>query len=135
MVEKTLTITKSELNNKSSILHDYHICCLSREISLTIRKEVLTGKAKFGVSDDGKEVFQVALAKTFQKGDFRADYYRGHTLLLALEIATPEQAPSIDGLPGNISNSASVVAGVGRPTEQSRPDTELSGQVTDTHPA
>jgi pyruvate/2-oxoglutarate/acetoin dehydrogenase E1 component/TPP-dependent pyruvate/acetoin dehydrogenase alpha subunit len=91
VVEKTLTITKPELNNKSSILHDYHICCLSREISLTIRKEVLTGKAKFGVSDDGKEVFQVALAKTFQKGDFRADYYRGHTLLLALEIATPEQ--------------------------------------------
>lgn len=92
MVEKTLTITnKPELNNKTSILHDYHICCLSREISLTIRKEVLTGKAKFGVSDDGKEVFQVALAKTFQKGDFRADYYRGHTLLLALEIATPEQ--------------------------------------------
>lgn len=71
-------------------LHDYYICCLSREVSLTIRREVLTGKAKFGVSDDGKELFQVAMAKAFRKGDFRSDYYRGHTLLLALELATPE---------------------------------------------
>ncbi len=71
-------------------LHDYYICCLSREVSLTIRREVLTGKAKFGVSDDGKELFQVAMAKAFRKGDFRSDYYRGHTLLLSLELATPE---------------------------------------------
>lgn len=71
-------------------LSDYYICCLSREVSLSIRREVLTGKAKFGVSDDGKELFQVAMAKAFQKGDFRSDYYRGHTLLLALELATPE---------------------------------------------
>lgn len=71
-------------------LQDYYICCLSREVSLTIRREVLTGKAKFGVSDDGKELFQVAMAKAFRKGDFRSDYYRGHTLLLALELATPE---------------------------------------------
>lgn len=55
-----------------------------------IRREVLTGKAKFGVSDDGKELFQVAMAKAFQKGDFRSDYYRGHTLLLALDLASPE---------------------------------------------
>lgn len=59
-------------------------------MSIYIRKEVLTGKAKFGVSDDGKELFQVAMARAFKKGDFRADYYRGHTLLLALDLCTVE---------------------------------------------
>ena len=72
-------------------LQDYYICCLSRELSLYIRRDVLTGRAKFGVSDDGKEVFQVAMARTMAPGDWRADYYRGHTLLLALGLATPEQ--------------------------------------------
>lgn len=72
------------------ILQDYYVCCLSRELSVYIRREVLTGKAKFGVSDDGKELFQVAMAKVFQKGDFRADYYRGQTLPLALGVATVE---------------------------------------------
>ncbi len=73
-----------------SILHDYYICCVSREVSLYLRRDVLTGRAKFGVADDGKELFQVAMAKHFQRGDFRADYYRGHTLLLALDICTVE---------------------------------------------
>lgn len=72
-------------------LQDYYICCLSRELSLYIRRDVLTGRAKFGVSDDGKELFQVAMARTMLPGDWRADYYRGHTLLLALGLATPEQ--------------------------------------------
>ncbi|NUO01613.1 MAG: transketolase [Saprospiraceae bacterium] len=76
--------------DKKTILRDYFICCVSREISLSIRKEVLNGRAKFGVSDDGKELFQVAMAKAFKPGDFRADYYRGHTLLLALGIASIE---------------------------------------------
>lgn len=74
----------------AEILHDYRICCLSREISVFLRRDVLTGRAKFGVADDGKEVFQVAMAKQFKKGDFRADYYRGHTLLLALDICKTE---------------------------------------------
>lgn len=88
---KTPTTTPShEAASKEEALHDYYLCCLSREVSLSVRREVLTGKAKFGVSDDGKEVFQVAMAKAFQKGDFRADYYRGHTLLLALGLASPE---------------------------------------------
>ncbi|MEN0005939.1 MAG: thiamine pyrophosphate-dependent enzyme [Bacteroidota bacterium] len=78
------------LSTKEEILHDYFTCCLSREVSVLIRKEVLTGKAKFGVSDDGKEVFQVAMAKAYKRGDFRADYYRGHTLLLALDLCTVE---------------------------------------------
>ncbi len=85
--EKSIaTLPKTE-----EILNDYYICCLSRAYSISIRKDVLNGRAKFGVSDDGKELFQVAMARAFQLGDFRADYYRGHTLLLALGIATIDQ--------------------------------------------
>jgi len=72
-------------------LRDYYICRLSRELSNLIRKDVLSGRAKFGVSDDGKELYQVAMARAIRNGDWRADYYRGHTLLLALDLATPEQ--------------------------------------------
>ncbi|MGB1243096.1 MAG: thiamine pyrophosphate-dependent enzyme, partial [Chitinophagales bacterium] len=75
---------------KTTILNDYRICCISREVSIQIRREVLTGKAKFGVSDDGKEVLQVAMAHAYRKGDFRAEYYRGNTLLLALDLAKIE---------------------------------------------
>ena len=75
---------------KKEILNDYSICCVSREVSLHMRKEVLTGKAKFAVSDDGKELLQVAMAKVYKKGDFRADYYRGFSLMLALNLAQPE---------------------------------------------
>ena len=75
---------------REEVLQDYYICCLSRELSLVIRRDVLTGRAKFGVADDGKEVFQVAMAKSYQPGDWRADYYRGHTLLLALDLTTPQ---------------------------------------------
>ncbi len=72
-------------------LRDYYTCRLSRELSDIIRKDVLSGRAKFGVSDDGKELYQVAMARAIQDGDWRADYYRGHTLLLTLGLATPEQ--------------------------------------------
>ena len=72
-------------------LKDYYICRVSRELSNVIRKDVLSGRAKFGVSDDGKELYQVAMARAIEPGDWRADYYRGHTLLLALGMATPEQ--------------------------------------------
>jgi TPP-dependent pyruvate/acetoin dehydrogenase alpha subunit len=63
----------------------------SREASLIGRKEVLTGKAKFGIFGDGKEVAQVALAKFFQPGDFRSGYYRDQTLMFASGIATPRE--------------------------------------------
>ncbi|WP_246050237.1 alpha-ketoacid dehydrogenase subunit alpha/beta [Neolewinella litorea] len=72
-------------------LNDYYVCRVSRELSNIIRKDVLTGRAKFGVSDDGKELYQVAMARAIEKGDWRADYYRGHTLLLTLGMTTPEQ--------------------------------------------
>lgn len=71
-------------------LRDYYTALLSRQLSTVIRKDVLTGRAKFGVSDDGKELYQLAMARAIKPGDWRADYYRGHTLLLAMGIATVE---------------------------------------------
>lgn len=76
---------------KQEVLHDYQLACISRETSLLGRKEVLTGKAKFGIFGDGKEVAQVAMAKFFQKGDFRSGYYRDQTFMLAAGLATVEQ--------------------------------------------
>jgi pyruvate/2-oxoglutarate/acetoin dehydrogenase E1 component/TPP-dependent pyruvate/acetoin dehydrogenase alpha subunit len=76
---------------QGSILEDYRIAFRSREASLLGRKEVFTGKAKFGIFGDGKEVAQVAMARAFKPGDFRAGYYRDQTLLLALGVVTVEQ--------------------------------------------
>lgn len=73
------------------VLKDLQMACISREISLLGRKEVLNGKAKFGIFGDGKELAQVAMAKFFQPGDFRSGYYRDQTFMLAAEISTPEQ--------------------------------------------
>ena len=58
------------------VLKDFWTCCISREASLLGRREVLTGKAKFGILGDGKEVPQVAMARVFKKGDWRSGYYR-----------------------------------------------------------
>ncbi|MBI4930713.1 MAG: transketolase [Bacteroidetes bacterium] len=76
---------------KKTILNDYRICCESRETSLLGRKEVLTGKAKFGIFGDGKEVAQIAMAKVFREGDFRSGYYRDQTFMLATNNITLEQ--------------------------------------------
>ena len=75
---------------RDSVLADYRIALTSREVSLLGRREVLTGKAKFGIFGDGKEVAQVAMAKFFQKGDFRSGYYRDQTLMFALGVANTE---------------------------------------------
>lgn len=72
------------------VLSDFWICCVSREASLLGRKEVLSGKAKFGILGDGKEVPQVALARFFQKGDWRSGYYRDQTWMFATGISTVE---------------------------------------------
>jgi len=82
-------ISKEELKNE--ILSDYHMANLSREISLTGRKEVLTGKAKFGILGDGKELAQIALAKQWMPGDWRSGYYRDQTMMMAAGLLTPEQ--------------------------------------------
>ena len=68
---------------KTEVLNDYKIAYQSRQASLVGRKEVLTGKAKFGIFGDGKEVAQIAMAKAFQKGDFRSGYYRDQTFMFA----------------------------------------------------
>lgn len=76
---------------KEAVLNDYRLCCESREASLMGRKEVLTGKAKFGIFGDGKEVPQVAMAKFFQPGDFYSGYYRDQTFAFASGGATVEE--------------------------------------------
>src|SRR4249920_1419437 len=76
---------------RNEVLKDYRISCESRETSLLGRKEVLTGKAKFGIFGDGKEVAQVAMAKFFKPGDFRAGYYRDQTFVFAIGCATIEE--------------------------------------------
>ncbi len=76
---------------KKSVLTDYRIGQESREASLIGRKEVLTGKAKFGIFGDGKEVAQLAMARTFKKGDFRSGYYRDQTFMMAIGALTLEQ--------------------------------------------
>ncbi len=68
---------------KKNVIGDFRIACLSREASLLGRKEVLTGKAKFGIFGDGKEVAQLAMAKVFKEGDFRSGYYRDQTFMFA----------------------------------------------------
>lgn len=76
---------------RDEVLRDFYVACISRETSLLGRKEVLGGKAKFGIFGDGKEVAQVAMAKFFQPGDFRSGYYRDQTFMLAAGLATTEQ--------------------------------------------
>jgi pyruvate/2-oxoglutarate/acetoin dehydrogenase E1 component/TPP-dependent pyruvate/acetoin dehydrogenase alpha subunit len=77
-----ITLTKEE------VLSDFRIGTLSRAASLVGRKEVLTGKAKFGIFGDGKEVPQLAMARAFRNGDFRSGYYRDQTFMLAAGMTT-----------------------------------------------
>jgi pyruvate/2-oxoglutarate/acetoin dehydrogenase E1 component/TPP-dependent pyruvate/acetoin dehydrogenase alpha subunit len=87
----TVTEKLSFNHFRQEVLHDYRLCCESREVSLLGRREVLTGKAKFGIFGDGKEVAQVALGKFFQPGDFLSGYYRDQTLAFATGQATIEE--------------------------------------------
>ena len=75
---------------KSQVINDYRIALLSREVSLLGRREVLTGKAKFGIFGDGKELPQIAMARVFKNGDFRSGYYRDQTFMLAIGELTIE---------------------------------------------
>ncbi len=76
---------------KTEVINDYKIAIVSRECSLLGRREVLTGKAKFGIFGDGKEVPQLALAKAFKNGDFRSGYYRDQTFMMAIGQMTIQQ--------------------------------------------
>lgn len=91
---KTSSKTSSEISFedfRNQILKDYEIAFLSRTVSLLGRKEVLTGKAKFGIFGDGKELPQLAMARSFKNGDFRSGYYRDQTFMMALGLLTPKQ--------------------------------------------
>ncbi|WP_130734430.1 thiamine pyrophosphate-dependent enzyme [Flavobacterium sp. J27] len=88
------SVTKETLSFqdfKTEVLKDYKTAVISRECSLLGRREVLTGKAKFGIFGDGKEVPQLAMAKAFKNGDFRSGYYRDQTFMMAINELTIEQ--------------------------------------------
>ena len=76
---------------RQEILNDYRLANESRQASLTGRKEVLTGKAKFGIFGDGKEIAQIAMAKSFRNGDFRSGYYRDQTFMMSCGLLTVQE--------------------------------------------
>lgn len=86
-----MSVSNSFLDNlsfedfKSQVLEDYKIAVISRECSVLGRREVLTGKGKFGIFGDGKEVPQLAMARVFREGDFRSGYYRDQTFMMAID--------------------------------------------------
>ncbi|MCB9359864.1 MAG: transketolase [Flavobacteriales bacterium] len=88
---KSPDIKLSKESFKQTILDDYRLVYMSRETSYLGRREVLTGKAKFGIFGDGKELPQLALAKQFKEGDFRSGYYRDQTLMMAIGQLTVQQ--------------------------------------------
>ena len=83
--KQTLPLSPEEL------LADYRLGYRSRQASIIGRREVLTGKAKFGIFGDGKEVPQLAMAKSFKNGDFRSGYYRDQTFMMAIGELTVQQ--------------------------------------------
>ena len=85
-VKNAKTINVGIKLTPEEIIRDYRLCVKSRHASILGRMEVMKGRAKFGIFGDGKEVAQVAMAKAFRKGDFRAGYYRDQTLMLALGV-------------------------------------------------
>jgi len=87
--EETQKLSYQEF--KKEILHDYTTIVTSRECSILGRREVLTGKAKFGIFGGGKEVPQLAMAKAFKNGDWRSGYYRDQTFMMAIDALSPEQ--------------------------------------------
>ena len=93
-MSKPITLSKKKVSKNDfikEILNDYKILCISREASLLGRKEVLTGKAKFGIFGDGKELAQIVMAKFFKNGDFRSGYYRDQTFMMAINELTVKQ--------------------------------------------
>jgi 2-oxoisovalerate dehydrogenase E1 component len=89
-VSKSQTQTRTQFT-RESIIEDYRTAVRSRQASLVGRREVLTGKAKFGIFGDGKEVAQLAWARAFRKGDWRSGYYRDQTFMFSVGAATLEQ--------------------------------------------
>jgi 2-oxoisovalerate dehydrogenase E1 component len=93
-MDQSATSKSNELSYtdfRNEVLNDYSLACLSRNLSIIGRKEVLTGKAKFGIFGDGKEVAQIAFAKQFRNGDWRSGYYRDQTFMLASGLLSPKE--------------------------------------------
>ena len=91
VITKILDSAKEDQSQyEREVIQDFWIGQVSRELSLQGRREVLTGKAKFGVFGDGKELPQLAMARVFEKGDYRSGYYRDQTLMLALGVSSVE---------------------------------------------
>ena len=116
MTEEGVTKGAKKALNKvefqQEILNDFRLANVSRQASLTGRKEVLTGKAKFGIFGDGKEIAQIAMAKAFQNGDFRSGYYRDQTFMMASDLLTVQEFfaqlyahPSLDADPSSAGRS------------------------------
>jgi pyruvate/2-oxoglutarate/acetoin dehydrogenase E1 component/TPP-dependent pyruvate/acetoin dehydrogenase alpha subunit len=99
MIKEKVNTSLTFEDFKTEVLNDYKVAIISRECSLLGRKEVLTGKAKFGIFGDGKEVPQLAMAKCFKNGDFRSGYYRDQTFMMAIGELSIEQF--FAGLYGN----------------------------------
>lgn len=110
MQEKTIEKTDLSFEDfKKEVIQDYKTAVISRECSLLGRREVLTGKAKFGIFGDGKEVPQLAMAKAFKNGDFRSGYYRDQTFMMALDLFSVEEF--FAGLYGNTNLEKEPMAG------------------------
>ena len=90
-MQKEKNTPEIEIDFREILLSDYRMACVSREVSVLGRKEVLTGKAKFGIFGDGKEVCQIALAKVVRPGDWRSGYYRDQTFMMALNLINVQQ--------------------------------------------
>jgi pyruvate/2-oxoglutarate/acetoin dehydrogenase E1 component/TPP-dependent pyruvate/acetoin dehydrogenase alpha subunit len=88
MLDKFVAIEDDFSHYKKELITDYITALLSREVSYICRKEVLTGKAKFGISGDGKELPQLAMARAFEPGDWKAGYYRDQTFMFAKNLST-----------------------------------------------
>jgi len=91
MAKSQAATTSVDNKYKEEVLNDFRIARISREVSLMGRREVLSGKAKFGIFGDGKEVAQLAMAKQFKNGDFRSGYYRDQTFMMAIGALTVKQ--------------------------------------------
>jgi hypothetical protein len=85
------SLTGSGVLSKENITNDYRLACESRQVSLLGRKDTMGGRSKFGIFGDGKEVAQIALARTFRQGDFRSGYYRDQTIEASLGNLTWQQ--------------------------------------------
>ena len=89
-----LSKTQEEINLKEfkeKVINDYRTISLSREVSVMGRRDVLSGKGKFGIFGDGKELPQVVLSHFFKNGDYRSGYYRDQTLLLSQDLISPRE--------------------------------------------